>query len=93
MATEQWLELIFAAIAGLIAMPFTQWLKAKFNVDSTSALALSMAVSIVMSILVLILGGTLVFDDFTWATLPETITVVWGNPTLLYNLLRCMRKG
>lgn len=93
MATEQWLELIFAAIGGIITVPFVQWLKAKFGVDSTSALALSMAVSILTSVLVLILGGTLVFDDFTWATLPETITVVWGTATIVYNFLRGMKKG
>ena len=93
MATNQWLELIFAAIGGLLTMPFTQWLKAKFNIDSTSALALSIAVSAFMSVLVLILGGTLVFDDFTWAALPETLTVVWGTATLVYNFLRGMKKG
>lgn len=88
MASEQWLELLFAAIGGVLAMPFTQWLKAKFGADDTSALALSLAASILLSVLVLILGGTLVFGDFTWAALPQTITVVWGTATLVYNFLR-----
>jgi hypothetical protein len=88
MASEQWLELIFAAIGGLIGVPFTTWLKNMFNVDDTSALALSLASSILISVVVLILGGTLVFDDFTWAALPQTISVVWGTAVLVYNFLR-----
>jgi len=91
MTTDQWLELIFALIGGALTMPFTQWLKQKFNVDDTSALALSLAASILVSIVVLILGGTLVFEDFTWAALPQTISVVWGTAILVYNFLRGKR--
>jgi hypothetical protein len=88
MTTEQLIELFVMLIGGIIGMPITQWLKSKFGVDDTSALALSGAVAGILAVVALFAGGQLGLADFAWERLPATLAVVWSTAVLVYNLLR-----
>jgi len=88
MTVEQLIALIIQLIGGVLGMPFTQWLKSKLGLDGTSALALSFAVSVVLAVAALFVTGALGFQDFSWETLPGTVSIVWATATLVYNGLR-----
>ena len=88
MTTEQLIALVVSLIAGVLGMPLTQFLKSKLNLDGTSAFGISIAVSGVLAVLALVVGGQLGAADFTYEALPATLAIVWSTATLVYNAIR-----
>jgi ribose/xylose/arabinose/galactoside ABC-type transport system permease subunit len=80
-------------IAGVINVPLTNFLKAKLNIDDTSALALSIATAILVAFVAMLVTGAITGAMFTWANLPAVVTAVWGVATLVYNILEGKRKA
>jgi hypothetical protein len=88
MATEELILMVISLIGGILGMPLISWLKGKLGLDETSALAIAVAVSGVIAIVVLLVTGQLTTLDFTWENLPGVLALVWSTATLVYNMLR-----
>lgn len=79
-------------VAGVINVPLTNFLKGKLNLDDTSSLALSVATSIIIAFVAMLVTGALTGADFTWANLPGVVTAVWAIANIVYNILEGKRK-
>lgn len=79
-------------VAGIINVPLTNFLKAKLNIDDTSALALSVGMAIIIAFVAMIVTGAITGTQFTWANLPGVVTGVWGVAVVVYNILQGKRK-
>ena len=88
MASEELMLLIISLIGGILGMPLISWLKGKLGLDETSALAIAVAVSGVIAVVVLLVTGQLAALDFTWENLPAVMGLVWSTSTVVYNMIR-----
>lgn len=93
MTAQQVAEAIAILIAGVIQVPLMQWLKKSLNVDDTSALALTIAVSAVIALVALLVSGEITGAQFTWENLPGVTTAVFGLATLVYNIFKGKRQA
>ena len=92
MTTEEFILLIASLVAGLLGMPITKYFKEKLNLDSTSSLALSVAVAGAMALIAMIVSGALGLADFSWERLPATLAAVWTWGVFAYNLISGKRE-
>jgi len=92
MTTEEFIMLIASLIAGLLGMPITKYFKEKLNLDSTSSLALSVAVAAAMAVVAMLVTGALGYADFSWENLPATLAAVWTWGVFAYNALKGKRE-
>jgi len=74
-------------LSGLIGVGLTQWLKAKFDVEGTTALLIAAIVSALLAIGALFLSGEITLTVFTWENLPNAFGIVFSAATLAYKLL------
>ncbi|MCB2178541.1 hypothetical protein KQH61_03910 [bacterium] len=75
-------------LTGALGMPFINWLKKQWHLEGKSAMWLTLAVSVVLGAVALLLE-----DELSWANFnPENLLAVVGQvlaaATLAYNLLR-----
>ena len=92
MTTEEFILLVASLLAGILGMPIIQYFKEKLGLDSTSSLALSIAVAAAMAVVAMIVTGALGYADFTWENLPATLAAVWTWGVLAYNVIAGKRK-
>ena len=80
--------MIAGFVAGLLGVPIINWLKSKFNVDDTSALALAVGVSVILAFGSMFAGGALGAGSFSWEKLPALITEVFAIATIVFRVLQ-----
>lgn len=88
MTAEAFALTIAGLLAAVLAVPLTNWLKGKWNVDDTSALALTVAVSVVLAFIALLATGALGLASFNYANLPGLVTGVFALATLIFRVLQ-----
>ena len=92
MTHEEFILLVASLIAGLLGCPVTKYFKEKLNLDSTSSLALSIAVAGAMAVVAMLITGSLGLADFSWEELPATLAAVWSAGVFAYNAITGKRK-
>ena len=92
MTPEEFIMLVASLIVGVLGMPITKYFKEKLNLDSTSSLALSVAVAGALAVIAMLVTGALGAADFTWERLPATIAAAWSIGVIAYNAITGKRK-
>jgi Tfp pilus assembly protein PilN len=74
-------------LVGAVGVPLVQWLKKLAGAQGKSAVWLTVAVAVILSIAALFLGQELALTDFTLANLAAVFGQVLAAATLAYKLL------
>jgi hypothetical protein len=74
-------------LAGAIGVPLVQWLKEVIGAQGKSAVWLTVAVAVILSIAALFLSQELALSDFTLPNLVAVFGQVLAAATLAYKLL------
>ena len=74
-------------LVGTLGVPLVQWLKQVVGVQGKSAVWLTVAVAVILSIAALLLGDELALSDFTLPNLAAVFGQVLAAATLAYKLL------
>lgn len=75
-------------LTGALGMPLINWLKKQWGLEGKPAMWLTLAVSVVLGALALLMENELSWDSFNPDNLLAVVGQVLAAATLAYNLLR-----
>ena len=87
MTSEQYIALGLQFVAGIIGVPFMDFLKKQFSLSGTTAVFFVAGLSAIIGVGALFLAGEIGLGAFTLDNLPAAFALVFTAATLVYKSL------